>query len=131
INYDDPIRADPSLDISSVCEVAGYKVTIAIAGRASDPSIDFSVDPATRPDGTALSKVDIITLLNRGSLPENTAGSNTNAESTAASEALNLLAGQVEDTVQKVFDLSGQNIIKQVYIDTYAAPTGPIARFNL
>ena len=104
---------------------------INITGRASAPSIDFTIDPPTRPDGTALSKMEIIGLLSRGSL-SNTQSSQGSSESAAAAEALNLLAGQVEDTVQKIFDLSGQNVIKQVYIDTYADVEGqPVARFNL
>lgn len=133
INYDDPIKPDPSLDIHALSEVGGYKVSIGISGRASDPIMDFTVDPPSRPDGTAITKLEIITLLNRGSLPDNIGEiDGSAAETLAASEALNLLAGQVEDTVQKVFDLSGQNIIKQFYIDTYAGDEGtPIARFNL
>jgi hypothetical protein len=131
INFDDPIKVDPSLDITAASDVANYRVGIAISGRASNPIIDFTVDPATRPDGTAISKMEIISLLSRGSLPDSTSGRST-SESAAAAEALNLLAGQVEDTVQKIFDLSGQNVIRQVYIDTYADAEGtPIARFNL
>jgi hypothetical protein len=132
ITYDDPIKPDPSLNINATSEVGGYRVAINISGRASEPTIDFSIDPPNRLDGTSISKLDIITLLSRGSLPEVRAAGISSAESTAAAEALNLLVGQVEDTVQKVFDLSGQNIIKQVYIDTYADTTGtPIARFNM
>jgi hypothetical protein len=131
INFDDPIQVDPSLDISATSDVASYRVAINISGRASSPMIDFTVDPATRPDGQALSKMEIIGLLSRGSLPDAQSGRNT-SESAAAAEALNLLAGQVEDTVQKIFDLSGQNVIRQVYIDTYAPEGGtPVARFNL
>jgi hypothetical protein len=131
INFDDPIQADPSLDISATSDVSSYRVAINITGRASTPSIDFTVDPPTRPDGQALSKMDIIGLLSRGSLPEAQTGRNS-SESAATAEALNLLAGQVEDTVQKIFDLSGQNVIRQVYIDTYADAEGtPVARFNL
>ena len=131
ISYDDPVKADPSLDISAVSEVSSYKVGINITGRASAPIIDFTIDPPTRQDGSAISKVDIISLLNRGALPDNSTVSRS-AESTAAAEALNILAGQVEDTVGKMFDLSGQNIIRQVYIDTYASTDGaPVARFNL
>ncbi len=131
INFDDPIKVDPSLDITAASDVGNYRVGIAIAGRASSPIIDFTIDPAARPDGTAISKMEIIALLSRGSLPDNTSGRST-SESAAAAEALNLLAGQVEDTVQKIFDLSGQNVIRQVYIDTYADTEGtPIARFNL
>jgi len=131
INFDDPIKVDPSLDISAISDVSSYRVGINITGRASTPIIDFTVEPPTRPDGTPLSKIDIIGLLNRGSLPESSSGIGT-AESTAASEALNIAAGQVEDTVQKIFDLSGQNVIRQVYIDTYADSEGmPVVRFNL
>ncbi len=130
INFDDPIVADPALDISAVSDVSSYRVSIGITGRASAPKIDFTVDPANRPNGAPISKMEIIGLLSRGSLSEG--GSQNNSESAAAAEALNLLAGQVEDTVQKIFDLSGQNVIKQVYIDTYADSEGtPIARFNL
>lgn len=133
INFDDPVKPDPSLDISALSDVGGYRVSIGITGKASAPIIDFTVDPPNRPDGTAITKLEIITLLNRGSLPEIKANGNTStAESTAAAEALNLLAGQVEDTVEKIFDISGQNVIRQVYIDTYATENGPpIARFNL
>ena len=131
INYDDPVKADPSLDISATSEVSGYKVGINITGRASTPIIDFTIDPPTRQDGSAISKVDIFSLLNRGVLPD-TSTATRGAESTAAAEALNILAGQVEDTVEKMFELSGQNIIRQVYIDTYASSDGsPVARFNL
>lgn len=132
INYDDPVKPDPSLDISAVSEVGGYRVNIGITGKASAPVIDFAVDPPTRPDGTPITKLEIITLLNRGSLPDLKLNGTSTAESTAAAEALNLLAGQVEDTVEKIFDISGQNVIRQVYIDTYAGTDGtPIARFNL
>lgn len=131
INFDDPIQADPALDISATSDVSSYRVGINITGRASAPSIDFTVDPTTRPDGQPLSKMDIIGLLSRGSLPQAQNGRST-SESAAAAEALNLLAGQVEDTVQRIFDLSGQNVIRQVYIDTYADAEGiPVARFNL
>jgi hypothetical protein len=131
INFDDPIKVDPALDISAVSDVGNYRVGISISGRSSNPLIDFTVDPPTRPDGTTINKIEIISLLSRGSLPENTTGK-SNSESAAAAEALNLLAGQVEDTVQKIFDLSGQNVIRQVYIDTYADSEGtPVARFNL
>ncbi len=131
INYDDPVKPDPSLDISALSEVGGYRVNIGISGKASSPVIDFTVDPPTRPDGTPITKLEIITLLNRGSLPDIKVNGASTAENTAAAEALNLLAGQVEDTVEKVFDISGQNVIRQVYIDTYAGTEGPIARFNL
>ena len=131
INFDDPVKVDPSLDISAMSEVAGYRVNIVITGKSSAPVMDFTVDPPTRPDGTAITKLEIISLLSRGSLPEVKTNGGSTAESTAAAEALNLLAGQVEDTVEKIFDISGQNVIRQVYIDTYATENGPIARFNL
>lgn len=132
ISFDDPIKLDPSLDITASSEVDGYKVSILLSGRSSDPKMDFAVDPPNRADGSVISTVDVLVLLSRGSLPDRTVGSNTTAETTATAEAINLLAGQVEDTVQRFFDMSGQNIIRQVYIDTYAGESGiPIARFNL
>ncbi len=131
INFDDPIKPDPSLDISAVSDVASYRVSIGISGRASAPIVGITADPPTRPDGQALTEMEIIGLLSRGSLPSTQGGRNS-SESAAAAEALNILAGQVEDTVQKIFDLSGQNVIRQVYIDTYAPEGGtPVARFNL
>jgi translocation and assembly module TamB len=138
INFDDPVKPDPSLDISAQNEVANYRVTIQITGRATAPVVDFMIDPPTRPDGSPISKLEIIALLNRGSLPENKArvvgsgSTSDDAQGVAASEALNLLAGQVEDTFERIFDFSGQNVIRQVYIDTYASEGGaPVARFNL
>jgi autotransporter translocation and assembly factor TamB len=132
INFDDPIKPDPTLDISATSEVGNYSVVINLTGRASDPLVDFAVDPPTRSDGSVISKLEIITLLSRGSLPDSQVNGIGNAESTVTAEVLNLLAGQVENQVQTVFDLSGQNIIRQVYIDTYARPDGkPVARFNL
>ena len=39
--------------------------------------------------------------------------------------------GQFEEPVEKLFDLTGQNVVRNVYIDTYPSENGPIPRFNL
>jgi len=129
--FDDPVRPDPGLDILAVSEVQNYRVYFAISGKLSAPVVDFSIDPPTRQNGAPITKVDILVLLSRGSLPDESraVGETQNA---AAAEALNLLVGQFEEPVEKLFDLSGQNVIRQVFIDTYPSPEGnPIPRFNM
>jgi hypothetical protein len=129
--FDDPVRPDPSLDILAVSEVQNYRVYISISGKMSQPVIDFSVDPPTRQNGTPINKVDILVLLSRGSLPDESRaiGETQNA---AAAEAFNLVVGQFEEPVEKLLDLSGQKVVRQVYIDTYPSTEGnPIPRFNM
>ena len=131
ITFDDPTRPDPRLDILGMSEINGYRVYMAITGRASDPKVDLSADPPTREDGTPLTKVDILVLMATGSLPDRQR-SDSITQDAAKTEALNILVGQFEEPVEKLFDLSGQSVIRQVYIDTYADPQGtPTPRLNL
>ncbi len=131
ITFDDPTRPDPRLDILGMSEIGGYRVYMAITGRASDPKVDLSADPPTREDGTPLTKVDILVLMSTGSLPDRQR-SDSLTQGAAKTEALNILVGQFEEPVEKLFDLSGQSVIRQVYIDTYADPQGtPTPRLNL
>src|SRR5690606_4466005 len=92
ITFDDPVKPDPRLDILGVSEISGYRVYLAITGRASNPRVDLSVDPPSREDGTPLTKLDILVLMSTGSLPERT--QNNSAASAAQAEALNILVGQ-------------------------------------
>ncbi len=131
ISFDDPLRVDPTLEITAVSEVQNYRVYINMSGRASNPRVDFSIDPPTRQNGNAISKVDILVLLGRGSLPEEQQALGE-TQNVAATEALGFIWGQLDEPVEKLFDLSGQKIVKQVYFDTYAAPDGkPMLRVNL
>jgi hypothetical protein len=131
ITFDDPIRPDPRLDILGVSETGGYRVFMAITGRASDPRIDLSIDPPTSDEGVPLTKVDILVLLSTGSLPEKQRV-DVATQDVAKAEAFNLLVGQFEEPVEKLFDMSGQTVVQQVFIDSYAGVDGtPTARLNL
>lgn len=131
ISFDDPLRVDPTIEITAVSEVQNYRVYINMSGRASNPRVDFSIDPPTRQNGNAISKVDILVLLGRGSLPEEQQALGE-TQNVAATEALGFIWGQLDEPVEKLFDLSGQKIVKQVYFDTYASPEGkPLLRVNL
>ncbi len=131
ISFDDPLRVDPTLEISAVSEVQNYRVYINMTGRASNPRVDFSVDPPTRQNGTPINKVDILVLLGRGSLPEEQQALGE-SQNVAAAEGYGIIAGLLEEPVEKLFDLSGQKVVREVYIDTYASPDGkPVPRVNL
>lgn len=130
--FDDPVRPDPSLDILAVSEVDSYRVYIAATGKASNPTIEFSIDPPTRESGLAISKLEILVLLSRGKIPEENKSIGQETQSAAASEAANLILGQFEEPVERLFDLSGQSVVRNVYIDTHPDPDGqPVPRLNL
>jgi hypothetical protein len=130
--FDDPVKPDPSLDILAASDVDNYRVYIAITGRASNPTVEFSIDPPVRESGTPISKLEILVLLSRGKLPEENRSLGQETQNAAASEAANLILGQFEEPVEKLFDLSGQNVVRNVYIDTHPSPDGgPVPRLNL
>lgn len=131
VSFDDPIKSDPALDILAVSDVNDYRIYISITGRASQPVIEFAADPPTRENGSPISKVEILILLSRGSLPEENR-SIGETQSAATSEALNLIMGQFEEPVEKLFDLSGQSVVRNIYFDTYPSSEGnPVPRLNL
>jgi hypothetical protein len=132
VTFDDPVRLDPSLDIVAISDVPPYKIFINISGKASDPIVGLSVEPPTREDGTPITSVDTLILLSRGSLPS---GKNLTESGggTVTTEAVNILAGQIEQPLEKLFDLSGQTFIKQFYVDSYASEKdgAPVLRVNM
>lgn len=131
ISFDDPLHVDPTLEINAVSEIQNYRVYISVTGRASAPKVDFSVDPPNRQNGTPISKVDILVLLGRGSLPEEQQALGE-TQNVAATEALGFIWGQLDEPIEKLFDMSGQRVVKEVYFDTYASPDGkPLLRVNL
>ncbi len=132
LTFDEISRSDPAIDVLGVSEINGYRVYVALTGRASRPSVDLSIDPPTRPDGRVLSKIDIIVLLSTGGLPE-TRNDRLSFQGVATSEALNIIAGQFEQPLEKIMNLSGQTLVREVYIDTYSDPSKdgrPTARLN-
>jgi hypothetical protein len=137
--FDEPVSPpDPKLDIIGESLVGGYRVNVVVAGHASDPKVSLTADPSVRQDGSAISKFDILVLLSSGKLPE---GDRTTVAGAAAqSEALSIVAGQFEEPIEKLFELSGQDFIGDVYLDTYThtedsskgtRTTRPVARLNL
>lgn len=130
ITFEDPIRPDPTLDILASSDVSSYRVFINISGKASNPIVDFSVDPPTREDGTPISNVDIILLLARGNLPQEKNISEAGGAVTA--EAATIIVGQFEQPLENLFDLSNQSIIRPFYVDFYASEGGaPTPRGNI
>src|SRR5690606_2298838 len=121
--FDDPVKPDPRLDILAVSDTGRYRGFLASIGRASDPHVDLSLDPPTREDGTLLTKVDILVLLSTGSLPERSR-SGIATQDAAKGEAFNLLVGHFEQPMERLFDMSGQTVVQQVYIDSYAGADG-------
>lgn len=114
---------DPMLDLRAYSEVSSYVVNLVISGPASDPVAELTINPAIRDDGTLITKMDILTLLNRGTLP--LPGTEiSNAGNTGVSEVANVLIGQFERPLEKLLRRSGQNIINQIYIDTHTSPKG-------
>jgi hypothetical protein len=128
--FDDPVKPDPSLDIVAQSEVDAYRVYISITGRGSNPTVEFSIDPPTRENGESIKKLEILVLLSRGKLPEENRSIDQDTE-TAAAEAANLILGQLEEPVERLFDTSGQNIVHNVYLDMHSSSEGPVPRLNL
>ncbi|MEZ4741374.1 MAG: translocation/assembly module TamB domain-containing protein [Bdellovibrionota bacterium] len=131
ITFDDPVRPDPSIDIVAVADVVPYRVHVNISGKASNPIVDFSVDPPTDEEGQPITNMDALILLSRGKLPKSRDTSDPGAVVTA--EAVNLFVGQIQQPLEKLLDLSGQKIIRQVYVDIYASEKdgSPLPRANV
>ena len=122
---------DPNLDIMADAAVSQYTIQIAITGYASRKKVELTIDPPTRSDGTTISKVEILILLNQGRLPETNAQAGKFGD-LAKVEAFNLAISQFEQPLEKLFDISGQTIFRQVYLDTVAEDDGKIEpRLNL
>jgi hypothetical protein len=130
ITFDDPIKLDPAIDIIASADVSPYRVTIIASGRASKPVVDMTVDPPTKEDGTPITPIETIVLISRGRLPTNTFS--FEERDAVGAEALNLFVGQFEQPVEKLFDLTGQDIIQEVYLDTYPSEVdgSPTLRLN-
>ena len=136
ITFDNPVKPDPSLDIEAESKVNSnkgiYTVKVAIRGRASNPTIDFSVFPSSREDGSPITTTDILFLLSSETLPDTDKAVGTTRK-TMEAEAANILVSQLEQPIERIIDLSGQKVVRQVYIDTYPSQESglPVPRFNV
>ena len=122
---------DPRLDINGSTVISNYTVSVAVTGHASDPKVSFSIDPSSRTDGSEISTKDILLLLSSGKNPN--VADDANMEKELSNEALYLLVGQFEHPIERLFDLTGQTVVREVYLDVHASKdTGdPIPRVNL
>ena len=129
ISFDPSHGADPSLDILGNADIDNHRVDVQVTGRGSSPLINISVDPPTKNDGSIVSETDALLLVTTGSLPTNGQGL---AESNLKSGGLNIIAGQFERPIERLFDLTGQKIVKGVYLDSYPSHTNgsPLFRAN-
>ena len=133
LTFDDPVRPDPALDVLAVSDVDNYRVYVSVTGRASNPSVEFSVDPPNRESGSPISEIEILVLLSRGKLPEDSHTLGLETSGALASETANLFLGQFEEPVEKLLGVSGQNVVRNVYIDSHPSPDDgrPVPRLNL
>jgi hypothetical protein len=122
ISFTDPIKPDPSLDISAVAEISPYRVFLSVTGEASNPAVDLSIEPSSRPDGGVITKMDILTLISRGRLPETSSVTqDTSTSDAVSSEVFNIFVSQFEEPVEKILSLSGQDVVNQVYLESYTS----------
>lgn len=132
ISFDPSQGVDPTLDVSANADIDKRRVDVEVTGKGSSPLISISVDPPTKDDGSVVSETDAVLLVTTGSLPKTGRGL---ADSNLKSGGLNIIAGQFEKPVERLFDMTGQKIVKGVYFDTYPSnsPTNtgsPVFRAN-
>jgi len=63
IDFIDPLRIEPNLDIQAETDIRNYRVVLRVTGRASHPILDYSSDPP-------LPKLEIISLITGGKTRE-------------------------------------------------------------
>lgn len=116
-SFDNKQKIDPTLDVSAFSELGQYKVTVDVTGKSSDPKVDFSVDPATRDDGSPLTQLDILILMATGEVPEINQSDVT--QYTLGYEAANALIRGTDELFEGFLNITGTKIIRQLYFDAY------------
>ena len=135
VSFDEYSNLDPKLDITATSSIDAYQVGLLVSGRGSDPVVDFTIDPATYYDGSVISKMDILNLVMGGTLNRNKStsavDSEVSTEQTMSAEAVSVIAGQLEKPIEYMLRYSGQDFVKQIYVDTYLNNAGiPTPRLN-
>jgi hypothetical protein len=122
---------DPRLNITGETTVSNYTITVNVTGPSSDVKVALSIDPATRSDGSPISEKDILLLLSSGRSPD--VNNEINMEKELSNEALYLLLGQFEHPIERIFDMTGQNVVRHIYLDVHTSKItgGPMPRVNL
>ena len=131
VSFDEPVSPpNPRLDISGEAIINPYKVTVQVTGDLTAPKVTLTSDPPTRDDGTAISSLDIVLLITTGKISET---ANKTAEKASVNEIFSSILVFAEEPIEKLFDLSGQTVVREVYIDSYLseAQQRPITRLNV
>lgn len=128
ILFDNPIMINPKLNISAKSQVGVYSVTILISGEASKPLVDILVDPSTKDDGSAISRLDAIILLSTGRLPE-VESREQDTRSLVVSTGLNLYATQIP--FDKFNEITGQKFLSPYMNYTTDDQGNPVPQLNL
>ncbi len=130
ISFDELVSPpNPRLDIIGETTVSPYKVEVLVNGNLQNPRVQLTVDPPNRDDGFPISNLDILLLISTGRIPEQ---ANKTAEKASFNELISFFAVFAEEPIEKLFDLSGQTVIREVYFDSYLSETEqrPITRVN-
>lgn len=132
ITFDEPVSPpNPRLDIMGETIINPYKVTVQITGDVSNPKVNLTTDPPSRDDGSPITNLDIVLLISTGKIPE--AANKTATEKASVNEIFSSFLVFAEEPIEKIFDLSGQTVVREVYIDSYLSETNerPVTRLNV
>jgi hypothetical protein len=134
ISFDEAVSPpNPRLDIIGEATVNPYKVEVMVDGSLKTPRIQLSIDPALRDDGSPISNLDILILISTGRIPDQVNKTTAqSAESASINELVSFFAAFAEEPIEKLFDMSGQTVIREVYFDSYLPESGqrPVTRIN-
>jgi len=131
ISFDEAVSPpNPRLDIVGETTVSPYQVEVMVSGNLQAPRVQLTVDPANRDDGSPISNLDILILISTGRIPDQ--ANKTTAENASINEVVSFFAAFAEEPIEKLFDMSGQTVIREVYFDSYLPETGqrPVTRIN-
>lgn len=126
--FDNPLKNDPKLNIVAKSQVNTYTITIYISGDSSKPLVDILVDPATKNDGSIITKLDAIVLMSTGNLPA-TDRSQQDTRGVVVSTGLNLYAAQLP--FNKFNELTGQKFISPYVNYTTDEQGNPVPQLNV
>jgi hypothetical protein len=134
ISFDEAVSPpNPRLDIIGEATVNPYKVEVVVDGSLKTPRIQLTIDPALRDDGSPISNLDILILISTGRIPDQVNKTTAqSAESASINELVSFFAAFAEEPIEKLFDMSGQTVIREVYFDSYLPESGqrPVTRIN-
>ncbi len=131
ISFDEPVTPpNPRIDIAGETTVNPYQVQVTVTGDLSSPKVNLTCDPPNREDGSAINSLDIFLLLTTGKIPDQ---ANKTAGRASVNELFSSFLVFAEEPIEKLFDISGQTVVREVYIDSYLSETEqrPITRLNV